>query len=64
MANSNPTSTPLINPNFIGHEYDLKVAVESVKAMRNVLTQDSLAPMIDEEVWPGRDVQSDEQIGE
>ena len=64
LADADPTSMPLINPNFIGHEYDLNVAVESVKAMRHVLTQESLAPVIDEEVSPGPSVQSDEQIGE
>lgn len=64
LADSDPTSMPLINPNFIGHEFDLKVAVASVKAMRKVMAQESLAHVIDEEVSPGPSVQTDEQIGE
>ncbi|MES2235362.1 FAD-binding protein [Pseudomonas veronii] len=64
LADSDPTSMPLIHPNFIGHEYDLKVAVESVKAMREVMKQESLAQVIDEEVSPGAQVQTDEQIAE
>jgi len=64
LADADPTSMPLINPNFIGHEFDLKVAVESVKAMREVLTQQSLSHVIEEEVSPGREVQTDQQIGE
>jgi choline dehydrogenase-like flavoprotein len=64
LADADPTSTPNINPNFIGHDYDLKVAVESVKAMRKVMEQASLAHVIDEEVSPGNVVQTDEQIGE
>ena len=64
LADSDPTSMPQINPNFIGHEDDLKVAVESVKAMREVMAQQSLKHVIDEEVSPGISVQTDEQIGE
>jgi choline dehydrogenase-like flavoprotein len=64
LADSDPTSMPLIHPNFIGDDYDLKVAVESVKAMREVMKQESLAPVIEEEVSPGAQVQTDEQIGE
>lgn len=64
LADADPTSMPLINPNFIGHEFDLHVAVESVKAMRAVMEQQSLKPVIDEEVSPGRSVQTDAQIGE
>lgn len=64
LADSDPTSMPKINPNFIGDDYDLKVAVESVKAMRKVMAQQSLAHVIDEEVSPGAAVQTDAQIGE
>jgi hypothetical protein len=31
----------LINPNFMGEEQDLKVAVESVRAIRKVMAQAS-----------------------
>ncbi|SNB70894.1 Choline dehydrogenase [Arboricoccus pini] len=64
LADGDPTSMPLINPNFIGHEYDLKVGIEAVKAVRKVMAQESLAEIIDEEVLPGADKQTDEQIGE
>ena len=64
LADGNPTSMPLINPNFMGHEDDLKAAVASVRAIRQVMAQASLAPVITEELEPGRHVQSDEEIGE
>jgi choline dehydrogenase-like flavoprotein len=64
LTDADPTSMPQINPNFIGHDNDLKVAVESVKAMRKVMEQASLSHVIDEEVSPGSAVQTDEQIGE
>lgn len=64
LADSDPTSMPLINPNFMGHEYDVQVAVDSVKAMREVLKQPSLARIVEEEVSPGIGVQNDAQIAE
>jgi len=64
LADNNPLSMPLIDPNFIGHEYDLKIGISAVKATREVMAQRSLVDVIDAEVLPGPGVQSDEQIGE
>jgi choline dehydrogenase-like flavoprotein len=55
---------PLINPNFVGEEEDLRAAVESVRAIRKVMAQESLAPVIEEEMDPGLHVQSDADIRE
>jgi len=64
LADSDPTSMPLINPNFMGEEEDLRAAVESVRAVRKVMAQESLAPVIAEEIEPGPRIQSDAEIGE
>jgi choline dehydrogenase len=64
LADSEPTSMPLINPNFMGAEEDLRAAVESVRAIRKVMAQASLAPVITEEIDPGPRLQSDAEIGE
>lgn len=64
LADSDPMSMPLINPNFIGEEEDLRAAVESVHAIRKVMAQDSLATVIEEEMDPGPHIQSDAEIGE
>ncbi|MGY3607503.1 MULTISPECIES: GMC family oxidoreductase [unclassified Bradyrhizobium] len=64
LADSDPTSMPLINPNFIGEEEDLRAAVEAVHAIRKVMAQESLAPVIEEEMDPGPHIQSDAEIGE
>src|SRR3546814_16026487 len=55
---------PLINPNFIGEEEDLRAAVESVRAIRAVMAQESLAPVIEVEMEPGPHIQSDGEIGD
>ena len=64
LADSDPTSMPLINPNFIGDDEDLKAALESVRAIRKVMTQVSLASVIEEEMELGPHIQSDAEIGE
>jgi choline dehydrogenase len=64
LADGDPTSMPLINPNFIGEEDDLRAAVESVRAIREVMSQESLASVIEEEMDPGPHIQSDAEIGE
>ncbi|ODM77065.1 GMC family oxidoreductase [Bradyrhizobium elkanii] len=64
LADSDPTSMPLINPNFMGEEEDLRAAVESVRAIRKVMAQASLALVIEEEMDPGPRIESDGEIGE
>lgn len=64
LADSDPTSMPLINPNFMGDEEDLAAAVESVRAVRTVMAQKSLASVVEQEMEPGPHIQSDAEIGE
>ncbi|HEX4183606.1 MAG TPA: GMC oxidoreductase [Caulobacteraceae bacterium] len=64
LADSDPTSMPLINPNFMDDEDDLKTSVASVRAVREVMAQASLASVIEEELDPGPSNQSDAEIGE
>ena len=64
LADSDPTSMPLINPNFVGDERDLKAAVAAVRAIRKVMAQPSLADVIVEELEPGPNLESDDEIGE
>lgn len=64
LASRDPLAMPLIDPNFIGDEYDLEVGVQAVKSMRDIMKQESLAQVIEEEVMPSAKVQSDAEIGE
>ena len=64
LASRDPLDMPLIDPNFIGDEYDLDVGIQAVKSMREVMKQESLAQVLEEEVMPGKQVQSDAEIGE
>jgi choline dehydrogenase-like flavoprotein len=55
---------PLINPNFVGDERDLKASIEAVRAIREVMAQPSLVDVIEQEIAPGPNAQSDSEIGE
>jgi choline dehydrogenase-like flavoprotein len=63
LSDDNPLSMPLIDPKFIDDEFDLKVGIAAVKAVRKVMEQRSLAEVIEEEFLPGVKVQTDEEIG-
>ncbi|WP_415512550.1 GMC family oxidoreductase [Acetobacter papayae] len=64
LADANPDSMPLINPNFMEDEQDLSDAVAAIRAARLVMAQDSLAQVTEEELAPGAAVQSDEEIAQ
>lgn len=77
VANLNPTSrgsvniqsddyrqSPLIQPNYLSTEEDKKVAADSLRVVRHICAQNALSPFCPEEIKPGLDFQSDEQLAE
>lgn len=62
LRDANPRSPALIDPNLLDHPDDMEGMVRGVKAMRNIMAQDALAPWRGDEIFPGNEVQSDEQI--
>lgn len=64
LADADPRSMPLIDPNYMGEPEDVRVAVEAIKMVRKVVAEPSLADIVTEEVEPGPQRQSDADIGE
>ncbi|MEW5303771.1 MAG: hypothetical protein WDW36_006430 [Sanguina aurantia] len=64
LADSDPTSMPLIDPNFMADEYDLSTAIKSIRSMREVMKQPSLEPLLDGEIVPGAALQTDQELGD
>lgn len=62
LASSDPFNHPLIDPNYLASETDRKVMRDSVHMCREICAQPALDALIKEEMFPGRDVQSDEDI--
>ena len=64
LADADPKSMPLIDPNYFGDDDDLRIAIKAVEAVRDVIKQQSLVSIITDEVEPGPEIQSADQIGE
>jgi choline dehydrogenase len=62
LANTNPLDKPLVNPNYLAVEQDLFCLVEGIKLARDIFGTQAFAPWIKEELMPGPDVKTVEQL--
>ena len=50
---SDPTQLPLLDPNFLAEEYDVRQMVEGTKIMRDIMAAPSMAALVDQEFLYG-----------
>ncbi|WP_312303055.1 GMC family oxidoreductase N-terminal domain-containing protein [Pulveribacter sp.] len=62
LRSSDPWADPLIRPNYLSHEEDVRVLTAGVRLARGLLRTQALAPFFAAEAMPGQDAQSDEDI--
>ena len=62
IASTDPEAPPAIAPNYLSTDEDRKVAAESLRLTRNIVSQSALAPFTPEEYKPGIQFQSDEEL--
>lgn len=62
LASADPLADPAIFANYLATEEDRRALREGVKMMRQVAAQPALDPYRTEELFPGKDVQTDEEI--
>ena len=62
LASSNPLESPIIDPNYLATESDRKMIRDGLRFLRELVDQSSLKSYIDTELFPGVDIQSDEQL--
>lgn len=62
LQSANPRDNALIDPNFLAEEDDMEAMVRGVKQVRKIMAQGALAPYRGEEIFPGKQVQSDDEI--
>lgn len=53
---------PRIRPRWLDTDGDRRLAVSMIRALRGFAAQPALRRFLDHEIWPGRDVQSDEDV--
>jgi choline dehydrogenase len=63
LRSADPFDDPAIFANYLAAEEDRRALLEGVKMMRTVAGQPALDPFRSEELFPGKDVATDEQIG-
>ncbi len=62
IQSSNPKDRPLVNPNFLSNEDDLKLILNAVKFARKVLKTKPLSDIIIEEYLPGTKIDNDNEL--
>lgn len=62
LKDADPNSDPLIEPNYLSHPDDMETLLKGVKAARKLLAATPFDPYRGEEIFPGKEVQTDEQI--
>lgn len=58
LRSSDPTASPIIDPNFLSHPDDLKISVEGVKISREIFSQKSLQKVIRDIRFPDLNVKT------
>ncbi|MGK3982555.1 GMC family oxidoreductase N-terminal domain-containing protein [Sorangium sp. So ce136] len=62
LASANPLDKPLVNPNYLGVESDLRRLTDAVKLAREIFGTKAFSPWVKQELMPGPDLQSDEAL--
>ena len=58
LRSNNLADMPIIDPNFLGDAYDLKISAEGVRISREILNQSAMARYVRKEHFPGPDVRT------
>ena len=62
LRDNQPTSAPRIQFNYLQHPDDIQGFRDAVRLSREIIAQPAMDPYRDNEIQPGLDVQSDEEI--
>ena len=62
LNSADPFEAPVIDPNYLDERADLDALVEGVKRAREIARQDAFSEYVEREVWPGEEVETDEEI--
>ena len=62
LSSNNPLDKPLINPNYLNDEADLRRLIQGVKLAREIFATNAFSGWIKQELMPGKDIQNEEQL--
>ena len=59
---TDPWVDPVIQPNYLSDPMDRQTMLGGIRLIRRLLSTPELAPFVEEETLPGRNVQSDDEL--
>lgn len=62
IKSSDPLEVPAIHPNYLSTNHDINEQLEGVRFMRKLVSAVPLADVIEEEITPGKNVETDEEM--
>ena len=62
LRSADPEMPPAMEPNYLSAEYDRQVMRAGFKLARNLMSQPAFAEFSHGEIWPGPNLQSDDEI--
>jgi choline dehydrogenase len=62
LRSADPAMPPVMQPNYLSTDNDKRTMRDAVKIARNLMAQPALKQYSRGEVWPGQDVQTDDEI--
>jgi choline dehydrogenase len=62
LAGADPLLPPLIDPNMLDDERDVRRMVAGLRVAREIGTAEALAPVRDKELFPGTDADTDDEL--
>ncbi|HCN66151.1 MAG TPA: choline dehydrogenase [Pseudomonas sp.] len=64
IRSANPGDAPLIDPNYLSHPDDLKVAADAIRLTRRIVASSALHTFSPEEYLPGAALQTEQELHE
>lgn len=64
IRSANPEDAPLIDPNYLSHPDDLKVAADAIRLTRRIVASSALQTFSPEEYLPGAALQTEQELHE
>ena len=62
LASVDPLQPPIMDPNYLAADYDLKILIAGLRQGREILAAAAFAPWLEEERIPGKAVQSNAEL--
>ena len=62
LASADPLQPPIIDPNYLAADYDLKILIEGIHRGRDILAAPAFKPWLTDERLPGASLKSDAEL--